>query len=77
MYWSNKLVILAMGGHKSTSSPAMCRPSIPSWLYYNRYFLRFFTVKETRSSALNALPINRQQGRGSDFFCSFRRKTNS
>jgi hypothetical protein len=56
-----------MGGHKSTSSPAMGRPSIPSWLYYNRYFLRFFTVKETRNSDLNALPINRQQGRGVDF----------
>ena len=60
-----------MGGHKSTSNPAMRRPSIPSWLYYNRYFLRFFTVKETRSSALNALPINRQQGRGFDFFAVF------
>jgi len=66
-----------MGGHKSTSSPAMRRPSIPSWLYYNRYFLHFFTVKETRSPALNALLINRQQGRGGWFFCSFRRKTNS
>jgi hypothetical protein len=57
-----------MGGHKSTSNPAMRRPSIPSWLYYNRYFSRFFTVKETRSSALNALLINRQHGRGFDFF---------
>ena len=34
-------------------------------------FLRFFTVKETRSSALNAPPINRQQGRGFDFFAVF------
>nr|DAQ77945.1 MAG TPA: hypothetical protein [Caudoviricetes sp.] len=33
--------------------------------------MRFFTVKETRSSALNALPINWQQGRGSDFFAVF------
>nr|DAJ13334.1 MAG TPA: hypothetical protein [Siphoviridae sp. ctX8T1] len=29
--------------------------------------MRFFTVKETRSSTLNALPINRQHGRGFDF----------
>jgi hypothetical protein len=60
-----------MDDHKSTSGPAMCRPSIPAWLYYNRYFLRFFTVKETRSSALNALPGNWQQGRGFDFFLQF------
>nr|DAG67603.1 MAG TPA: hypothetical protein [Caudoviricetes sp.] len=56
----------------------MHRLSIPFCPYYNRYFfLRFFTVKETRSSASNALPINQQQGRGVYFFCSFRRKTNS